>query len=76
MQRYYLAASLVAFKGQTFTHPEVSKSKPEVVEQAFQDRLEWIEKQGEALIFLLAQKLSKFDRVIQVVMSEGVVENF
>lgn len=66
--RYFLAASLVAFKGQTFTHPEADK--------LFDSKLEWLEKQPERLVSLLAVKLNKFDQKIQLVMSEGIVENF
>lgn len=66
--RYYLAASLVAFKGVTFSEKDPEK--------LFDAKLDWIEKQPERLISLLATKLSKFDVQIQVVMSEGIVENF
>jgi len=66
--RYYLAASLVAFKGVTF--PEKDPEK------LFDSKLDWIQAQPERVINLLATKLSKFDQQIQVVMSEGIVENF
>lgn len=66
--RYFLAASLVAFKGVTFAEKDPEK--------LFDAKLDWIEKQPERLVNLLATKLSKFDVQIQVVMSEGVVENF
>lgn len=69
--RYFLAASLVAFKGHAFK----MDAKADIEEQ-FDKKLEWIAKQSETLIRLLATKLSKFDQQIQIVMSEGVVENF
>lgn len=66
--RYFLAASLVAFKGTTFTAT--------ATEDIFDTKITWIEKQPERLVHLLASKLSTFDKQIQIVMSEGVVENF
>lgn len=73
--RYFLAASLVVFKGEAFEHPVANASEKER-EEAFDVRMEWISNQSERIINLLASKLSKFDRVVQLVMSEGVVENF
>jgi len=73
--RYFLAASLVSFKGQTFTHVAPTAEEKER-EDAFDARLDWITKQNERIIHLLAGKLNRFDRVVQIVMSEGVVENF
>lgn len=67
--RYFLSASLISFKG-------VSFSNQEDPEKAFDEKLAWIEKQPERVIHLLAGKLSKFDLQIQIVMSEGIVENF
>jgi len=67
--RYFLAASLVQYKGKRFkTGADADKE--------FEDTLTWIEAQPERLIFLLANKLHAFDLQIQAVMSEGVVENF
>lgn len=73
--RYFLAASLVAFKGQTFEHPK-NKTSENAAEDMFDKRLSWITEQPDTLINLLAIKLNKFDRDIKIVMSEGVVENF
>lgn len=73
--RYFLAASLVAFKGVVLKHVPAN-ADPDAVASAFDSRLEWIEKQPERVINLLATKLSKFDDMIHTVMSEGVVENF
>lgn len=75
-QRYFLAASIVAFKGDTFEHPEISKNNSKEVEDAFDVRLKWVEKLPERVVFLLLNKLSSFDQMIADVMSEGVVENF
>ena len=73
--RYFLAASLVSFKGKSFEHP-VPTSDIDKINDAFDVRLEWITQQPESIVNLLASKLSKFDEVIHTVMSEGVVENF
>lgn len=73
--RYFLAASIVAFKGQAFSHPKPSAGDT-AIEDAFDQRLEWITNQPDTLINLIAVKLSKFDRMVKVVMSEGVIENF
>ncbi len=67
--RFFLAASIVAFKGMVLP-------KKEDAEAYFDSKLEWIGKQPEAVIRLLATKLSIFDRQIAIIMSEGVVENF
>jgi len=75
MGRYFLAASLVAFKGEVFVHTEPTAT-PKEREDAFDTRMAWLSSQSERLVNLLISKLSKFDRTIQVVMSEGVVENF
>lgn len=75
MARYYLAASVVAFKGKSFAHPSPQDSEQEK-EEAFTKRMNWLNAQPERVINLLVSKLSKFDTVISVVMSEGVVENF
>jgi hypothetical protein len=74
--RYFIAASLVHFKGRGFEHPEQKIGNERAVETAFGERLSWIETQPERVIGLIALKLHKFDRMIQVVMSEGVIENF
>jgi len=69
--RYFLAASLVSFKGVTF-----KIASGEDAEKFFDRKLEWIEAQPETVIRLMAVKLSKFDQQIQTIMSEGIVENF
>jgi DNA-directed RNA polymerase specialized sigma54-like protein len=73
--RYFLASSLVAFKGTAFSHAPPDAEEQER-EDAFNVRMVWISRQGERVINLLANKLTKFDRVVSIVMSEGVVENF
>jgi hypothetical protein len=73
--RYFLAASLVEFKGQRFDYPKHTARENEI-EDAFEKRMSWIKDQPDSLITLLAVKLSKFDRTVKVVMSEGVIENF
>ena len=72
--RYFLAASLAAFKGKTFSHPKISDT--DASDEAFSERLTWVTQQPESIVNILASKLSKFDDTIHTVMSEGVVENF
>jgi len=67
--RYYLAASLVSFRGQTF--PADTAEKP-----AFEAKMDWLEKQPERIIALLTNRLAVFDREINLIMNEGAVENF
>ena len=69
--RYFLAASLVSFKGIVFR-----QESDEDPEKFFDRKLTWVETQAEPLIRLLATKLYKFDQQIQTIMSEGIVENF
>jgi hypothetical protein len=69
--RYFLAASIVSFKGHSF-----NKAKDASDDEFFDTKLDWLSNQPESLVRLLATKLSKFDQQIQIVMSEGVVENF
>jgi len=73
--RYFLAASLVSFKGQKF-ETDKSNGRDDGVSDAFNKKLDWLNNQPDSLVTLLAVKLSKFDRMVKVVMSEGVVENF
>ena len=74
--RYFLAASLIEYKGTTFSHLEPTADNVEERRKLLDDRLDWIDRQPERLIALLATKLAKFDREIEVVLSEGVIENF
>lgn len=67
--RYFLAASLVAFKGKTFSN---GTDQDKIMEE----KLKWIEAQPERIIGLLGQQLAIFDMQIQAIMSEGSVENF
>lgn len=76
MLRYCLAGSLARFKDVEFDFPDREKASHESLTKAFDVRLDWIEKQPERLIALLATKLNTFDSKIALVMSEGVIENF
>jgi len=75
MGRYFLASSIVGFKGEQFVHVAPTAT-PKEIEDAFDVRMEWVAKQPERIVNLLISKLSAFDRTVQIVMSEGVVENF
>jgi hypothetical protein len=76
--RYFLAASLAGFKGEKFKHPTAlpNNENEKEVEDAFSERLDWVERQSERIINLLAQKLHVFDTKIATVTREGVIENF
>lgn len=75
MARHFLAASIVSFKGETLLHAPLEATEKER-EDAFSARMKWVESKSERVINLLISKLNKFDRMISIVMSEGVVENF
>jgi hypothetical protein len=76
MARYFLAASLVSYKGITFEHPEDKSDESEEARKAFNDRLSWVTAQPQHLVDVLIRTLRKFDHKVQTVMSEGVIENF
>jgi hypothetical protein len=66
--RYFLAASLISFKGKTFTNTDPDK--------LIDEKIEWLEKMPERIVSLLGLKLTEFDLQIQAIMTEGAVENF
>lgn len=67
--RYYLVASLISFRGQTFPGDTTEKT-------AFESKMDWLEKQPERIVALLTNRLAAFDREINIIMNEGAVENF
>lgn len=73
--RYMLAASLERLGSETFTHPQKG-AKTDDIETAYRQRLSHIEDLPEPTTNLLISKLIAFDNMINVVMAEGVVENF
>lgn len=75
--RYFVAASLVRFKDKEFEHPELAGAEGKAsVDAAFEERMDWVEKQPAQLVVLLSQKLHAFDEMIAAIFSEGVIENF
>jgi len=74
--RYCLAGSIARFNKSKFEHPNPLKAENGEINAAFDERLDWIEKQPERLVALLSSKLNAFDRKVALVMSEGVIENF
>lgn len=72
---YFLTASIRAYRGELLYYPG-DKASPAEIEDAFTKRLNWLNTQNELVVNLLTNKLNQFDRKIQIVMSEGVVENF
>jgi len=74
--RYCLAGSLARFGKVTFDYPNPQTAEEGQAREAFDKRLEWIEKQPERVVALLATKLVKFDAKIGTIMAEGVAENF
>lgn len=74
--RYFLAASLVSFKGIEYSNIVPTATNKIECDEAFYKRLEWVNNAPERVVHLMATKLNKFDRMVQLVMTEGVVENF
>lgn len=73
--KYSLAASIERFGKQVFSHPGKNESK-EVVENAFQERLAFVDDMEEPMLRVLYGKLQKFDDKVRVVFEEGAIENF
>lgn len=73
--RYALAASLETLGKDHFEHPG-RKAKGEAIEQAFQNRLSFVDGLPDPTLRLLFSKLFKFDQKVRVVLEEGAVENF
>jgi hypothetical protein len=65
--RYNLAASLYAWKGETFKHEN---------DDDFDKILEKIKKMPGPLFSLLAQKLAEFDQKTMVIFSDGATDSF
>lgn len=72
MVRYFLAASLEALGGNSFTFPVEAAA----ADAAFTARMERILSMPAALVELLNRKLYEFDEKLRVVLSEGAVEDF
>ena len=68
--RYFLASSIIAFKGKTF------KAKDTDEDKFFDEKLSWIEAQPERIVNLLGAKLNVFDMQVLAALNEGAVENF
>lgn len=72
--QYYLAASIEAFRGQTFKFP--SPTDYDACEKAFEERLLFIKGLPAATITLLIQHLNRFDEKVSLSLSKGAVEDF
>jgi hypothetical protein len=75
LARLLLASSLERFASDAFTH-HPRGAKYDAIEKAFSDRLTYVESLSDPAMRLLITKLSKFDRMISVVLEEGSIENF
>lgn len=73
--RYFLAASLEAFKGETFTFPSPTRA-PEDAKAAFDKRHQFVLELPEVVIERLCEILQKFDKKTRIIWSEGAVESF
>lgn len=74
--RYFIAASIVSYHGTEFFHPDATTASKKEIEEAFEERVIWVEKQPAQVMVLLSQKLRTFDEMLATVFSEGVIENF
>lgn len=73
--RYFLAASLEAFKGRAFEHPHPTKDATKA-RIAFDERHEYILNLPEPVVQRLCSILHKFDRKVALIFSDGAVESF
>ena len=74
-QRYNLAASLVAFRGEQFEHPSLAQGTT-AAEEAFQKRMDFVCALSEAVVDRLILELHKFDKRVFAALNEGAVEFF
>jgi Asp-tRNA(Asn)/Glu-tRNA(Gln) amidotransferase A subunit family amidase len=72
--QYYLAASIEAFRGTTFTFP--APANFEECEKAFEERLLFIKGLPTATVSLLITHLNRFDGKVSLALSKGAVEDF
>ena len=77
MSRIVLAASLEQFGGTKLPHAaDLRKASAKEVEDAFVERLAYVDGLGEPAMRLLFAKLWRFDNRVSVALEEGSVENF
>ena len=74
--RFFLASSLESFRGETFEFPDPRKSTKEQMEVAFETRQTYIKHLPAHTVHKLCELLNKFDRKVQIALSEGAVEGF
>jgi hypothetical protein len=74
--RLLLAASLEGFGKEKFAHPDPRKTAADVVEQAFQERVAYVDGLPDPALRILLKKLWKFDARVSVATEEGSIENF
>ena len=75
LARLLLSASIERFADDVFTHMPRG-AKHDAIEKAFFDLMSYVESLSDPAMRLLITKLSKFDRMISVVLEEGSIENF
>ncbi len=73
--RYLLAGSLVKFHKKDLPFPEGETPKKDR-DKAFDERLQYIDGLGDAIVRLLFEKLQVFDQRVAVALREGSVPNF
>lgn len=73
--RYFLAASLEAFRGQAFSFPHPIKEQ-EAADAAFQERHDFVLSLPEPTVQRLSGILHTFDKKVRLALSEGAVEFF
>lgn len=73
--RYNLAASLVRIGDKQFPVASATAPKKER-EDAFDTRLQYVERLSSPVFYRLTQLLARFDQKMTLIMREGVAENF
>ncbi len=75
LSRMSLASSLESFGKDQFAFPGRNDTNTNI-EQAFANRLSYVEALPDPTLRLLFAKLWKFDNKVRVVLEEGAIENF
>ena len=72
--RYMLAASLEAYGEKTFRFPRTTDTSE--LDDAFGERLAFVQGLSDFAVRVLAREFSKFDQKIALILSDGAVEAF
>lgn len=75
VSKYALAGALERLGDDRFSFPG-RESKSDDIEEAFQQRLRYVEDLPDPVLRLLYLKMQKFDERVRIVLQEGAIENF